>query len=152
MYQSCPISLKNIDANIVRIVSFQIAMSIVAFLITKEDFFVYLICLDFIFRVLRKENLSPFFTIANQIVSRWGIGPRWCDESPKRFALYLGLALCIFLVLALQSGFYILAIASSGILFVCAMLETLFDFCIGCKLYFAIQLLRTGFKYDRNFK
>ncbi len=152
MYQSCPISLRSVDAHIVRIVSFQIAMSTIAFLITQEGFFAYLICFDFILRALRKHMFSPFYMIANQIVAKWSIDPQWCDESPKRFALYLGLVLSLFLVFVFQSGFHLLAITASVVLFTCAMLETLFDFCIGCKLYFVIQFFKTGIKYDRNFK
>jgi len=38
------------------------------------------------------------------------------------------------------------AMVLATILLFCALLETLFDFCIGCKIYYAIELSKGFFK------
>lgn len=151
VHQSCPISLKNVNARIVRIVSFLIAISAFMFIVTHYVIFAYLIFADFILRIGRKEKYSLFYIIAAFIVKKLSLTPQWCDESPKRFAMYLGLVFSVMIVIACTFGWCKLAAAFAAILSVCAILETLFDFCIGCKLYFAIQFLKAGITHDRNF-
>jgi len=149
MSSSCPISLRRVDSNMVRIISFQVSLFTVALLFTQEIFFAFILLFDFLMRTLRRPNLSPFYVVAKFILDGWDIAPKLCDESPKRFALYLGLLISLVLVVLFATGFTIVATATAVILLGCALLETLFDFCIGCKIYYAIQLLK-AFKNDRN--
>ena len=149
MSSSCPISLRRVDSNMVRIISFQVSLFTVALLFTQEIFFAFILFFDFLMRTLRRPNLSPFYVVSKFILDGWDIAPKLCDESPKRFALYLGLLISLVLVVLFATGFTIVATATAVILLGCALLETLFDFCIGCKIYYAIQLLK-AFKNDRN--
>jgi hypothetical protein len=152
MTQACPISLRRVDANMVRIVSFQVALFTIILLITKESAFAFVLLFDFTMRALRKSYFSPFYLVAKFILDGWGIAPKLCDESPKRFALYLGLVTSLFLVLFYAAGFTLFATTITIVLLICALLETLFDFCIGCKIYYAIQLGKGLIKYGRNIK
>jgi hypothetical protein len=140
MAQVCPISTRRVDSNMVRIISFQVALFAVILLYTQESIFALILCFDFTMRTIRKSQFSPFHVIGNFILTGWGIAPKLCDESPKRFALYLGLVISLFLVVFYFAGFTLFATIISIILLICALLETLFDFCIGCKLYYAIQM------------
>ena len=149
---SCPISTKKIDTNIVRIVSFQVAFFTVLLLLTKEQGFAFVLLFDFVVRSLRLSKMSPFYLIAQFVVKGWGIAPRLCDESPKRFALFLGLIISIILVMLIISGLTKIATVLAIVLLICALLETLFDFCIGCKLYYLIQISKGFFADDRHFK
>jgi len=134
----------------VRVISFQVALFTVILLITQESFFALVLLFDFLMRALRQTNLSPFQIVGNFIITGWGIAPKLCDESPKRFALYLGLVTSLFLVLLYAAGLTTFATAITIILLICALLETLFDFCIGCKIYYAIQIGKGFLKHDRN--
>jgi hypothetical protein len=134
----------------VRVISFQVALFTVILLITQESFFAFVLLFDFFMRALRQTNFSPFQIIGNFIITGWGIAPKLCDESPKRFALYLGLVTSLFLVILYAAGLTVFATAITIILLICALLETLFDFCIGCKIYYAIQIGKGLFKHDRN--
>jgi len=152
MSQSCPISLRRVDSNMIRVISFQVALFTVLLLFTQNSLFAFILLFDFAMRTLRFSHLSPFHLIGKFVLEGWGIAPKLCDESPKRFALYLGLLTSLFLVLFYAAGFGTLATVISIILLICALLETLFDFCIGCKIYYAIQIVK-GYLYNgRNIK
>ncbi|HIP28063.1 MAG TPA: DUF4395 domain-containing protein [Sulfurovum sp.] len=141
MYQSCPISLRRVDSNNVRIISFQVALFAVIILLTGNIFFTVVLFFDFLMRTLRLTHLSPFHLIAKFLLSSWNVTPKLCDEAPKRFALYLGLAISSFLTLFFLIELTTLATFIVIILFICAIFETVFDFCIGCKIYYAIQIV-----------
>jgi hypothetical protein len=134
----------------VRVISFQVALFTVILLITQESFFAFVLLFDFLMRAVRQTNFSPFQIVGNFIITGWGIAPKLCDESPKRFALYLGLVTSLFLVILYAAGLTTFATAITIILLICALLETLFDFCIGCKIYYAIQIGKGLLKHDRN--
>ena len=148
---SCPISTRRVDSNIIRAISFQIALFAIILLVTQEKFFAFILLFDFTVRTLRFQKLSPFYLIAEFILTGWGVAPKLCDESPKRFALYLGLSISGLLVLLFAANLLTLATIIIVILFICAVLETLLDFCIGCKIYYGIQILK-GMTSARNIK
>jgi len=150
MSQTCPISTRRVDSNMVRMISFQVALFTVILLITQESSFALILLFDFLMRTLRQPNLSPFHVVGKFILSGWGVAPKLCDESPKRFALYLGLVISLFLVVFYIAGFTTFATAISIILLICALLETLFDFCIGCKIYYAIQIMNAMKDHRRS--
>lgn len=149
---SCPISLRRVDANMVRVISFQVAMFTVILLVTQESFFALVLLFDFSARTLRLSKFSPFHFISQFVLTGWGVAPKLCDESPKRFALYLGLIISLILVVLFAAGLTSIAMGIAMLLFICALLETVFDFCIGCKIYYAIQITKGMFGHDRNFK
>jgi len=150
MSPTCPISARRVDANMVRVISFQVAIFTVALLITQESLFVLVLLFDFVVRTLRKPALSPFHTIGKFILTRWGVEPKLCDELPKRFALYMGLVVSLVLTSLYIIGLTYTATVIAMILLICALLETLLDFCIGCKIYYAIQILKGIYRNDRN--
>jgi len=152
MAQTCPISLRRVDSNMVRAISFQVALFTVILLVTQESIFALILLFDFFMRTLRQSHLSPFHIIGKFVLDGWGVAPKLCDESPKRFALYMGLVTSLFLVVFYIAGFTTFATAITIILLICALLETLFDFCIGCKIYYAIQIGKGFFNNGRNIK
>ena len=149
---SCPISTRRVDANMIRAVSFQVALFTVILLVTQESIFAFILLFDFFMRTLRQSHLSPFHIIGKFVLEGWGVAPKLCDESPKRFALYMGLITSLFLVVFYLAGFTNFATVITIILLICALLETLFDFCIGCKIYYAIQLGKGFLNNGRNIK
>ncbi len=150
MSPSCPISTRRVDANMVRMISFQVALFTLLFLITQQSFFAWVILFDFFMRALRLSNFSLFQIIGKFVLKGWGVAPKLCDESPKRFALYLGLVTSLIIVVFYFAGFILFATVVAVILLICALLETVFDFCIGCKIYYAIQIGKGLLGNDRN--
>ncbi len=152
MSPSCPISTRRVDSNMVRVISFQVLLFSLILLITQESVFALILFFDFFIRAIRKPEFSPFQIVSQFVLTGWGIAPKLCDESPKRFALYLGLITSLFLAVFYLGGFTTIATVITGILLICAFLETAFDFCIGCKIYYAIQIGKGLFNNDRNLK
>ena len=152
MSPSCPISTRRVDSNMVRVISFQVSLFTVLLLITQESLFAFILLFDFLMRALRLPKFSLFETVGRFVIAGWGVAPKLCDESPKRFALFLGLITSLFLVVFYVAGFTTFATAIALILLFCALLETLFDFCIGCKIYYAIQIAKGLLTNDRNIK
>jgi len=150
MSPSCPISTRRVDSNMVRVISFQVSLFTVLLLITQESLFAFILLFDFLMRALRLSKFSLFENVGRFVITGWGIAPKLCDESPKRFALFLGLITSLFLVVFYVAGFTTFASVIALILLFCALLETLFDFCIGCKIYYAIQIAKGLFTNDRN--
>jgi len=150
MSPSCPISTRRIDANMARIISSQVVLFTALFLFTHSSMFLFIILFDFIVRAFRKSELSLFSINGKIILSSLGIIPRFCDESPKRFALYLGLGTAFATLVLSSIGAVMAAVLIAFILLFCALLEALFDFCIGCRIYYALQLFK-AIKHDRNF-
>lgn len=140
MSQSCPISLQSVDSNLVRIVSFQIAILTSIFIFTHSLAIALSLLFDFSMRLFRYTQLSPFQVLGQFILTKLHINPKYSDEAPKRFALFLGFFMAWFLLLFTVIGFVKVALLIAGILVLCTIIETVFDFCIGCKMYAIIQL------------
>lgn len=150
MAQTCPISNRSVDSNIVRIISFQVALFALILLITQEMIFALILLFDFTLRALRLVQYSPFHFIGHFILSGLGFVPRLCDEAPKKFALYLGLISSFSIVILFVAEHTVFATFIATTLLLCALLETLFEYCIGCKLYYAIQIAKGFFNHDGN--
>ena len=150
MSPSCPISNRRIDTNLVRVISFQVLLFTLLFAVIQIKLFIFIMFFDFIIRALRQERYSLFTQMGKLILKQWKAIPKYSDEAPKRFALYLGLAITLIISLFSLLGFAKMATAIAFVLIICAFLEALFDFCIGCKLYYALQLCKVRI-YDRNF-
>jgi len=133
-----------------RMISFHVVLFSVLFLLTYSGIFLFILVSDFIARAFRKSALSPFFVSGKVILTGFGATPRPCDESPKRFALYLGLGTALAAFILYSTGLAEAAVPIVFILFFCALLEALFDFCIGCRIYYILQLFK-AMKHDRNF-
>lgn len=133
-----------------RMISSQVVLFTALFLLTHSRLFLFIILLDFIVRAFRKPELSLFSMTGKFILSSFSVAPKPCDEAPKRFALYLGLGTALIALLLSAFGFGIASYVVAGILFVCASLEALFDFCIGCRIYYALLFFKV-IKHDGNF-
>jgi len=142
MYPSCPISSLRIDTHIVRVVSMQIALITLLLLLTQERFFTLILLFDFSVRVLRIPHLSLFYIVAKFILRTFNVKTKYIDEAPKRFALYLGLTASLFITFFYFTGLFKVSMFITLVLLICALLEAVFDFCIGCKLYYLIQITR----------
>jgi len=142
MTHSCPISLHRVDSNVVRLIAVQVIMVSSLLILTHNLLFSLILLFDFLVRTLNLKTLSPFLIIAKRVIQTLQIQPQLCDEAPKRFALYLGLAIVGFSTLLFLFGFLNTAIFMVSILIVCASLEALFDYCIGCKIYHYLQFIR----------
>ena len=150
MSPSCPISCRRVDTNVVRLISLQVFLFTLFFAFTHSFAFIVVVLFDFTVRLLREEKLSPFLIVAQFILKYWNTTPHYTDESPKRFALFLGLLIAGVITVLSLLGVMKIAVLIAFILILCAFFEVLFDFCIGCKIYYVLQLAKV-INNDRNF-
>ena len=141
MPKTCPISTRKINSKIVRLISAQVAMFALALAITKEPIFALVLCIDFVVRFFRLQKFSLFFILGQSISKILSLKPLFTDEAPKRFALIMGLIMSFILLVTYGLGFYSFGLIVVFIIFVCALLEALFDYCVGCKIYYILRKL-----------
>lgn len=134
----------------IRAISFQVALFAMILLLSQELFFAWVLLFDFLMRMLRLSGFSPFHIVGTFAIAGSRLAPKLCDESPKRFALYLGLVTSLSIVIFYMADLTVFATALAILLLICALLETLFDFCIGCKIYYVIQIGKGFLNNDRN--
>ncbi|MEA3418203.1 MAG: DUF4395 domain-containing protein [Campylobacterota bacterium] len=142
MSPSCPISGRRIDSNVVRSISVGIALTAILLLLTHQFVFAFILLADFTFRVLRLNQYSPFCTTASFILNSIHATPRMGDEAPKRFALYLGWGMSILITLFFLFGLDLAAEVLVWVLLSCALMEAIFEFCVGCTLYHYLKIFR----------
>jgi len=142
MALSCPISNRQINGNLIRVYSIQVVILGTLLLITSMPLFALILLYDFSIRALRIPNLSPIHLIGKFIIQTFNIKPEMTDEAPKRFALFVGLLFSLLLSISYIGGFPLFGATIASILVFCALLEALFNYCVGCKVYQILQSLK----------
>lgn len=140
--QTCPISFNRVDTNFIRIIAAQVISIALILIYTQELIFALILLFDFSVRVLNLKQLSIFAYIAQFIIKNFKLEVQLCDEAPKRFALYVGIAIIATFTLLYFFNLNILASIFVSILLICAFLEATFDYCVGCKVYHLLQYIR----------
>jgi len=97
----------------------------------------------FVARVLTGPTLSPLGRLVTQVVTpRLPVAPKYVAGPPKRFAQGIGATLTVAAVI-LHFGFgatdaaYVLV----GMVVIAATLESVFAFCVGCKVFAVLMRL-----------
>lgn len=135
MSKSCPISLKSVDANLIRINSVYITLVFTLFLFTQEIPIILFLVIDFITRVLIKKEYSLLFMISKFTQEKLAVQKDIVDEAPKKLASFFGLAFVIIIACASLLHLQTFAYVVSSILLACLMLEVIFSYCLGCEIY-----------------
>jgi hypothetical protein len=103
----------------------------------------YVLAYGFLARVLTGPTMSPLGQFVTRVVTpRLPIEPRPVPGPPKRFAQGIGLAFTA--AAAIFSGFgeWTAAVIMLALIIVAATLESVFAFCLGCKMF--ALLMRLG--------
>lgn len=142
MLATCPISHIKVNDQVVRAISVFVTISAILFLLTSNNIFIYLLFVDFSLRLVRLNSYSPFFQLSLAILQKLKIKPKLSDEAPKRFSLYLGWGMSSIIALLVIFDLSTYAVWLVSVLFSCALLEMLFGFCVGCKIYQGLTTLK----------
>ena len=139
MQQSCPINFKAYDNTISRISSLSVALLMAAYLYTSQIAIVLFVIVDLFLRVFVDKRLSPVYYLSLSIKRVLGLPTVMKDSASKRLATYFGLLFSLLVVVFhlfhLQEALYVTA----GIYVLCLLLDSFFDFCLGCKIYYLIK-------------
>ena len=96
----------------------------------------------FVARVVTGPTLSPLGRLATQVIAPRLGEPKLVPGPPKRFAQALGLVVTGAATVATAVGAFGLAQILLGLIIIAAALESIFAFCIGCKIF--AMLMRAG--------
>jgi Domain of unknown function (DUF4395) len=127
-----------------RLVAGGVVLLSLAALISGWPWLVAIIAYGFVARVLTGPTLSPLGQFVTRVLTpRLRIAPTYVPGPPKRFAQAMGVAFTVpAAVLALVFGDQTAADVLLALIVVAATLESVFAFCIGCRV-FAV-LMRAG--------
>ncbi|WP_281951907.1 DUF4395 domain-containing protein [Nitrosophilus kaiyonis] len=133
MNQSCPVSFSKVDSIKVRISAFIYSFLIIYFFIFQNALFLALILLDLVLKNIDKRY-APIFIVSSTISKILNLKPIYEDNAPKKFASKIGIV-----IILLSLIFYKLDKNISDLLIliflICAFLEAVFSYCVGCKMY-----------------
>ena len=84
----------------------------------------------------RGVQATPYAWVFRSLVRpRLGAPTHWEDPEPPRFAQAVGLAFAVVGLVALLAGATVLGQVAVGAALVAALLNAVFQFCLGCEVY-----------------
>jgi hypothetical protein len=102
---------------------------------------VAVLALGFIARVLTGPRLSPLGQLATKVVAPRLGEPKLVAGPPKRFAQGVGAVVTLTGVAFLAAGHPGVTQAMLGLMIIAAGLESIFAYCIGCKVFAGLMRL-----------
>ena len=133
--KSCPISLKSIDASLVRINSFYVAVVFALFFLTESSLIILFLLFDFITRIFIDKEYSLLIMLSKKTKQLLHVKSNIVDNAPKKLASYFGLLFVGFISIATLLGFSGVSLVLSIVLGACIFLEVVFSYCLGCEVY-----------------
>jgi hypothetical protein len=120
-----------------RLVAGGVVVMSVAAIAFDQPWLTAVIAYGFVARVLTGPRLSPLGLLVTRVVTpRLPLRPRLVAGPPKRFAQGIGAVLTVTsAVLALGLGQVTAAYVVLGLVVAAATLESVFGYCVGCKIF-----------------
>lgn len=135
MLDQCPISNETISEKSARgVAGIVLALGIVI-VVWPMAWLAALLTVDFALRAFGQRRFSPLRWVARTIVLGLRLADRRVNAAPKVFAARLGLAMTGATTACLAFGFVPAARVLAAVLIVCATLESVFGYCVGCTVY-----------------
>ncbi len=145
MSHSCPMSFENIDSNVSRLTSVFVSLCVVGFLLTNNIVFLLFLFADFSLRIFSNKELSPLFRISKYLKKVLKLKDAPVDGGAKQLASYFGLLFVLLLIIAYGSSWFTFMYIVAAVFLVCSLLDALFNYCLGCKIYYIIKKIYPGF-------
>lgn len=135
----CPISNVRIDRNVVRVNGFITTLLLLTYVLIGAPWIIIPIGLDYVLRAMMHGPTSPMAHLAAAVARGLRVPFRPMDKAPKVFASRIGV--CFAMGAAIL--YFVAPTASrylAGALAIFTMLESVFDFCVGCVVYTYLAL------------
>lgn len=131
----CPVSSEQVNSYVGRLAVFLQVIILTYFMVTLQPIPLYLVTIDCFVRAIGKNEYSLLSLFASFILKVLGTTPKMTGKAPKVFASRLGflcgLAGSILITLSLPMA----SLAIIGMWTILAILDSVFDFCVGCLIY-----------------
>ena len=136
MAQSCPLAFRQIDGTIARLNALSVFLLLSLFVFTTNPLILLFLGLDFMIRLYGNKKLSPIFQVSKGLKKLFRFNSEMVDAGAKRLAAHFGLFFVFFSLAANLAGLSVLMYSAVAVFLFCLLLELLFGYCIGCKIYF----------------
>jgi len=132
---TCPVSAERVDNNVTRIIAAFVLILALAGLVL-QNYFIYLFLLyDFSTRTFFNGKGSLLKLLGKQTVKAFNIKPKPINAAPRKFAAGLGLIFSLSIGILIFLELIIPSFVVGGILVICAFMESVLGFCLGCYVY-----------------
>lgn len=130
----CPMSPQRINHSVVRLTGAMMALLIMLYAATGSSLFLMLAAGDYAIRAWTTLPYSPFSWLAARMSTLLHLPGGQINKAPKVFAARVGF---LFALTATLLAFVlpVAALAVALTLMVFALLESIFDICVGCLVY-----------------
>ena len=135
MNEQCPISEERVGETAVRLVAAQVLLLTIAAFATSSPLVPAVLLADFGLRAFFSGRLSPLKAIAAAGVGFFRLSNKPVNAAPKVFAARIGFLMSAAILLSEIAGAGWLAQSLLVVLALCAGLESIFSFCVGCVVY-----------------
>ena len=132
-----------VDEVSARLVAGGVVVLTLLVLVLQAPWLLAVIAVGFVLRVLAGPRLSPLALLMTKVVRpRVPVDERPTPGPPKRFAQAMGATMATAgAVLALGFGLETAGYVFAGLIVVAATLESVFGFCIGCRIFAVLMRL-----------
>lgn len=126
-----------------RLVAAGVVLLCVLVLVTRQPWLIAVLAYGFVARVLAGPRFSPLALLVTRVlVPALPFAAKPVAGPPKRFAQAIGATLSVGALVAAATGAMTLALLLVAMIAVAATLESVFAFCLGCKIF--ALLMRAG--------
>ena len=145
MSYSCPLNFENVDSNISRFSSLLVSLLVISYLITFNIFILYFLFYDFLAKLFCQKKYSIIYQISKLLKNLFRMKDVFSDGGAKRLAGFFGLFFILLLIAGNNLNLYVFSMVVGVIFIGCSLLDALFNYCLGCKIYFIIKKVYPGF-------
>ena len=145
MSYSCPLSFESVDSNVSRFNSLLVSSLLITYLYTFNIVIVYFLLFEFGMRLFCKKEVTILYKIAKGVKNILQLKDKFTDSGAKRLAGYFAIFFLLLLVVGNNLNLSLFSYIVGGIFVLCSLMDALFNFCIGCKIYFIIKKVYPSF-------
>ncbi len=141
MAPACPIAFRQIDGTVVRINSLTVSLMLMAYLLSSQILLIYVLAIDLVIRLFINKELSPINQTGRLIKAIIRAKTINTDAGAKRLAAYFALGFSWAVIALHVFELFDVAKIVTMIFVACSLLELVFNYCVGCKIYFLYKKL-----------
>ncbi|HWB26795.1 MAG TPA: DUF4395 domain-containing protein [Chitinophagaceae bacterium] len=130
-----PVSDELIDSNVSRLTVFLNVVLMALFITTLKTIFIYLVATDYFIRAALKVQYSPLRLVALTAINCLSLQKKPINLAPKIFASRLGFLCALASSVLIFLGFPVAAAIVAGFLMILSVMDSVFNFCVGCIIY-----------------
>lgn len=142
MNVDCPVSGERVNESVVRLVAFFVLVILGTSFVLNSVMGALFLAFDFCVRSFTDGKYSPLKNISMKVAELCKMPVKPVDAAPKKFAAGVGMFFSILLGIAFQYELDMMAYVVASIFGICAFLESVFAYCLGCKVYSLLKLAK----------